>query len=119
MLRDMERCARSLARSVGYVGAATVEYLYALAEQKYYFLELNPRLQVGLPGLGCWLTNLSVCRGAWSRLQSVRLGRRWSCCVPVCLSVYLSVCLSVCLAAGVVLMNIWFCYVPQEAQRQC
>ena len=45
-LRDMERCARSLARSVGYVGAATVEYLYALAEQKYYFLELNPRLQV-------------------------------------------------------------------------
>ena len=49
-LRDMERCARSLARSVGYVGAATVEYLYALAEQKYYFLELNPRLQVG--GLG-------------------------------------------------------------------
>ena len=49
-LRDMERCARSLAHSVGYVGAATVEYLYALAEQKYYFLELNPRLQVGPVG---------------------------------------------------------------------
>jgi acetyl-CoA carboxylase / biotin carboxylase 1 len=31
---------------VGYVGAATVEYLYVLGEQKYYFLELNPRLQV-------------------------------------------------------------------------
>ena len=45
-LREMEKCARSLARSVGYAGAATVEFLYALAEQKYYFLELNPRLQV-------------------------------------------------------------------------
>jgi biotin carboxylase len=28
------------------VGAATVEYLYVLGKQKYYFLELNPRLQV-------------------------------------------------------------------------
>lgn len=45
-LKEMERCARSLAKSVGYVGAATVEYLYSLAEGKYYFLELNPRLQV-------------------------------------------------------------------------
>ena len=45
-LKQMERCARSLAKSVGYVGAATVEYLYALKEGKFYFLELNPRLQV-------------------------------------------------------------------------
>lgn len=44
-LIEMERCARSLARAVGYVGVATVEYLYCLEEQKYYFLELNPRLQ--------------------------------------------------------------------------
>jgi hypothetical protein len=43
MLRDMERCARALARSVGYQGAATVEYLYSIEEKKYYFLELNPR----------------------------------------------------------------------------
>lgn len=42
----MERCARALARSVGYVGAATVEYLYLIEEGKYCFLELNPRLQV-------------------------------------------------------------------------
>ena len=42
----MERCARSLAKSVQYVGAATVEYLYDLEANKYYFLELNPRLQV-------------------------------------------------------------------------
>ena len=41
----METSARSLARAVGYVGAATVEYLYTLEDGKYYFLELNPRLQ--------------------------------------------------------------------------
>jgi acetyl/propionyl-CoA carboxylase alpha subunit len=42
----MERCARSLARSVGYVGVATVEFLYTLETREYFFLELNPRLQV-------------------------------------------------------------------------
>ena len=42
----MEKCARTLARSVGYVGAATVEFLYCIEEKQYFFLELNPRLQV-------------------------------------------------------------------------
>ena len=42
----MEQCARALAKSVGYVGAATVEYLYCLESKEYFFLELNPRLQV-------------------------------------------------------------------------
>ena len=46
LLADMERCARALARSVGYVGAATVEFLYIMETQQYCFLELNPRLQV-------------------------------------------------------------------------
>jgi hypothetical protein len=45
----MERCARELARLVGYVGAATVEYLYCIEQQRFYFLELNPRLQVRRP----------------------------------------------------------------------
>ena len=51
ILRKMERCARALAKSVQYVGAATVEYLYDLETGKYYFLELNPRLQVRLAQL--------------------------------------------------------------------
>ena len=42
----MERCARALARSVGYEGAATVEFLYLVETQQYCVLELNPRLQV-------------------------------------------------------------------------
>lgn len=45
-LKEMEKCARALARSVRYVGAATVEYLYDLQTGEYFFLELNPRLQV-------------------------------------------------------------------------
>eukprot|EP00952_Eustigmatos_sp_NYUAD-ZCMA_P005818 25188-Eustigmatos_ZCMA.PRE.1 len=31
---------------VGYVNAGTVEYLYQEANQEFFFLELNPRLQV-------------------------------------------------------------------------
>lgn len=54
MLEHMEASARALARSVGYVGAATVEYLFCLEERKYYFLELNPRLQVQWCRRGGW-----------------------------------------------------------------
>ena len=45
----MERAAVSLGRLVGYVSAGTVEYLYSHADDQFYFLELNPRLQVEHP----------------------------------------------------------------------
>ncbi|XP_055920497.1 acetyl-CoA carboxylase isoform X2 [Eupeodes corollae] len=48
VFEDMEKAAVRLAKMVGYVSAGTVEYLYDTSG-KYYFLELNPRLQVEHP----------------------------------------------------------------------
>ena len=42
------QCAVSLAKTVGYVSAGTVEYLYS-QDGSFHFLELNPRLQVEHP----------------------------------------------------------------------
>uniref|UniRef100_A0A5K3FNB2 Biotin carboxylation domain-containing protein n=1 Tax=Mesocestoides corti TaxID=53468 RepID=A0A5K3FNB2_MESCO len=46
---DMEQDAIRLAKLVGYSSAGTVEYLYKPDTQEYFFLELNPRLQVEHP----------------------------------------------------------------------
>ncbi|XP_042493144.1 acetyl-CoA carboxylase 1-like [Macadamia integrifolia] len=48
-VKELEQAARRLAKCVNYVGAATVEYLYSMDTGEYYFLELNPRLQVEHP----------------------------------------------------------------------
>ncbi|XP_072302602.1 acetyl-CoA carboxylase 1 isoform X3 [Eucyclogobius newberryi] len=48
IFEDMEKCAVTLAKMVGYVSAGTVEYLYS-QDGSFYFLELNPRLQVEHP----------------------------------------------------------------------
>lgn len=45
----MESSAVRLAKLVGYVSAGTVEFLYSPPDDKFYFLELNPRLQVEHP----------------------------------------------------------------------
>ena len=66
-LREMERCARQLARSVNYVGAATVEYLYDLKTAQYFFLELNPRLQA------CTPSSRGSCGSEISNLRSTLL----------------------------------------------
>jgi acetyl-CoA carboxylase/biotin carboxylase 1 len=47
--RLMEKAAISLAKTVGYCNAGTVEYLYLDETKEFAFLELNPRLQVEHP----------------------------------------------------------------------
>jgi len=67
--REMERAAQRLTQSIGYIGAGTVEYLYNADTGKYFFLELNPRLQVehpvteGITGVNLPATQLQVAMG--------------------------------------------------------
>lgn len=49
VFEQMEKAAVRLGKLVGYVSAGTVEYLYSHVDEKFYFLELNPRLQVEHP----------------------------------------------------------------------
>ncbi|XP_021953724.1 acetyl-CoA carboxylase isoform X2 [Folsomia candida] len=48
VFEEMEKAAVRLAKMVGYVSAGTVEYLYD-NDGNFFFLELNPRLQVEHP----------------------------------------------------------------------
>ncbi|KAF4723574.1 Acetyl-CoA carboxylase, partial [Perkinsus olseni] len=46
---EMQDCAARLCAEVGYVSAGTVEFLYDIETDEYYFLEVNTRLQVEHP----------------------------------------------------------------------
>ncbi|XP_043720537.1 acetyl-CoA carboxylase 1-like [Telopea speciosissima] len=56
---ELEQAARRLAKCVNYIGAATVEYLYSMDTGEYYFLELNPRLQVEHP-VTEWIAEINL-----------------------------------------------------------
>ena len=78
--KAMEDAAVRLGRLVGYVSAGTVEYLYSHADDKFYFLELNPRLQVEHPttemvsGVNLPAAQLQVAMGLpLHRIRDIRL----------------------------------------------
>jgi acetyl-CoA carboxylase biotin carboxylase subunit len=49
MRAEMGQVAVAAAESVGYVNAGTIEFLFDAKDNKYYFLEMNTRLQVEHP----------------------------------------------------------------------
>ena len=78
--RAMEKAAVALGKLVGYVSAGTVEYLYSHADDKFYFLELNPRLQVEHPttemvsGVNLPAAQLQIAMGIpLHRIRDIRL----------------------------------------------
>ncbi|KAI0006912.1 acetyl-CoA carboxylase [Xylariaceae sp. FL0662B] len=78
--KGMEDAAVRLGRLVGYVSAGTVEYLYSHDDDEFYFLELNPRLQVEHPttemvsGVNLPVAQLQVAMGIpLHRITDIRL----------------------------------------------
>jgi len=78
MMKEMEAAAARLIKKAEYVGAGTVEYLFDLKSNRFFFMEVNTRLQVEHPitetlyGIDLVKGQIAVARGEvvdWSDRQ--------------------------------------------------
>ena len=68
---EMGKVAIAAAESVGYYNAGTIEFLFDSKDNKYYFLEMNTRLQVEHP-VTEWVTGIDIVK----EQISIAAGRR-------------------------------------------
>jgi 3-methylcrotonyl-CoA carboxylase alpha subunit len=63
----MGKAATDAARAVGYVGAGTVEFIFDCDSDKFYFMEMNTRLQVEHPGWRTCVWRMLIARARSDR----------------------------------------------------